>query len=362
MSGLPTTYATTTLRDGVVSLGTRRFPHGELGPDTVVIKPDHLGICRADAKEIHGSRDVMADRGPLFGHELVGTIAFAGDRTGFRPGELVTLNPNITPTRTTGFAEYVLVHGTGKQLDQAVVRVPEPHIRDTPWMPEPFACIVHALDKLLDLTGLPALGKRVGIIGAGCAGLMFAMYARHLGAPVAVFNRGEPRRAFARQQGILADHEIHPLTDAEAAAHRGGYDIVIVAPTIATTELLETAAGLAADGAVLFVYGGTRAGDTFPTGAADLDTIRRRERIESVTHQGKRLELSGAYGCFREDYEKGFRLHAEHPQDFPLEKLTSRRITLEEFPHRVMDIAAGRADFPGKVLIDVTARHSRPHS
>jgi threonine dehydrogenase-like Zn-dependent dehydrogenase len=338
--------------DGVVSLGARPFPQDELGDDTVAIKPDYMGICRADAKEILGSRDVMEDRGPLFGHELVGTVVFAGSRTEFAEGDLVTLNPNITPTRTTGFAEYILVHGAKEQLDQAVVRVPEPHIRDGIWMPEPFACIVHALRKLLENAKLSTLeGKRVGIIGAGCAGLMFAMYARHLGASVSVFNRGEARRAFARDQKILAEDEIFPLADAKAEAHRNQYDIVIVAPTIATTQLLETAALMAADGAVLFVYGGTRKGDTFPAGQADIDTIRRQERIESVEHMGKRLDISGAYGCFREDYEEGFRLHAEHPHDFPLEKLTSRQISLDDFPRLVLDIAAGKEDYPGKVLI-----------
>ncbi|MGV9269573.1 alcohol dehydrogenase catalytic domain-containing protein [Kitasatospora sp. NPDC003701] len=355
MPNLPATYVTTTLKDGVVSLGAHAFPQDALGADTVVIRPDHLGICRADVKEILGSRDVMEDRGPLFGHELVGPVAFAGAGTGFEEGDLVTLNPNITSTRTTGFAEYVLVHGTKEQLDQAVVRVPEPRLRGGVWMPEPFACIVHALGKLLELTGLPSLrGRRVGIIGAGCAGLMFAMYARHLGASVAVFNRGEPRRAFAQQQGILAEGEIHPLTDAAAQAHRGGFDIVIVAPTVATAELLETAAGLATDGAVLFVYGGTRKGDTFPVGGADIDALRRQERIESVTYGGKRIDVSGAYGCLREDYEEGFRLHARHPRDFPLERLASRRITLDEFPRRVMELATGEADFPGKVLITLT--------
>ncbi|MGW2374569.1 alcohol dehydrogenase catalytic domain-containing protein [Kitasatospora sp. NPDC001683] len=354
MPNLPATYLTTTLRDGVVSLGTHPFPHDALGADTVLIKPDHLGICRADAKEILGSRDIPEDRGPLFGHELVGTVAFAGTRTGFHEGELVTLNPNITPTRTTGFAEYVFVHGTGAQLDQAVVRVPEADIRDDIWMPEPFACIVHALRKLLELTDLADLrGRRVAVIGAGCAGLTFALYARHLGASVAVFNRGEPRRAFAREQGLLADDENHPLTEAGAERHQGRFDVVIVAPTVATTELLETAADLAADGAVLLVYGGTRKGDTFPAGQADIDTIRRRELIQRVDHRGRRIAVAGAYGCHREDYEEGFRLRARHPDAFPLEKLTSRRIDLDDFPRLVMDLATERQDFPGKVIVNL---------
>ncbi|MEU9706118.1 medium chain dehydrogenase/reductase family protein [Streptomyces sp. NPDC047981] len=357
MSSVPSTYDTTRLMDGVVSLGSHAFPREPLGADTVVIEPTYMGICRADIKEIIGSRDVMEDRGPLFGHELVGTVFFAGADTGFEEGDPVTLNPNITPNRTTGFAEYVFVRGTKEELDEAVVRLPESEagIGEGVWMPEPFACIVHALRKLLELTRQTSLaGKRVGIVGAGCAGLMFAMYARHLGASVVVFNRGEERRVFAREQGILAEGEIAAL--AEAGERRDAFDVVVVAPTVATAELLDVAAGLAADGAVLLVYGGTREGDRFPGGEVDVDAVRRSERIESVRHRGKRLDIAGAYGCGREDYEEGFRLHALHPERFPLERLASRRLDLAELPAFVMDAAAGVLDLPGKVLVRAGSR------
>ncbi|WP_405456672.1 medium chain dehydrogenase/reductase family protein [Streptomyces sp. NBC_00101] len=352
MQNLPSAYTSTTLLDGTVSLSKRVFPYDALREDTVVIKTEYLGICRADAKEIRGSRDVPQDRGPLFGHELVGTVCYAGSRTRFRDGETVTFNPNITPTRTTGFAEYVFVHGSEEQLEQAVVRVPEAGMGQGAWMPEPFACIVHAVKKLLELAGPASLrGKRTGIVGAGCAGLMFAMYARHLGAQVTVFNRGEQRRSFAREQEILAAHETHALADADS--FRDEFDVVVVAPTIATTQILETAAGLTADGGHLLVYGGTRKGDIFPAGQADIDTIRRQELIEPVSYGTKRFHLTGAYGCFKEDYEDGFRLRAEHPEAFPLERLASRSIGLHEFPELIMDIAAGATDHPGKVLIRI---------
>lgn len=359
MPEFPSVYAATTLVGGTVRLGAHPFPGEALGEDAVVIKPDYMGICRADIKEIVGSRDIMEDRGPLFGHEFIGSVVFSGARTGFCKGETVTLNPNITPTRTTGFADYVFAQGTRELLEQAIVRVPEPEIRKNVWMPEPFACIVHALRKLMELANLHSLaGKRVGIIGAGCSGLLFAMYARHLGASVSVFNRRAMRRDFARERRILAEGEIFPL--AEAESRRNGFDIVIVASTIVTPDLLGTAATMAADGAVLFVYGGTRKGDRFPGGDVDVDTLRRHERIEPAEYRGKRLAVSGAYGCLKEDYEEAFRLHAEHPHEFPLEKLTSTQISLDEFPELAMSIAAGATDFPGKVLITTAGADPDP--
>ncbi|GAA3044665.1 alcohol dehydrogenase catalytic domain-containing protein [Actinokineospora globicatena] len=343
----PSTYRTTALVNGEVTVAALPFPHESLGAGTVVIKPDLMGICRADAKEVVGSRDIPTDRGPLFGHEFLGPVAFAGADTGFREGELVTFNPNVTPNRTTGFAEYVFVHGTAAELDQAVIRVPE---SDPAWMPEPFACIVHANAKLLELTGLDSLaGKRVGIIGAGCSGLMFALHARHLGASIVVFNRGEPRRDFAQQREILTAQEIHPLADAES--FRDTFDVVIVVPTIVTQDVLHTAAAIAAAHGTLHLYGGTRSTDRFPDSTLDIDTIRRQELIKPLTHQAKPLAVSGAYGCAKSDYEEAFRLHTTHPEAFPLERLVSHYITLDDLPQLITDIATSTRDFPGKVVI-----------
>lgn len=344
----PATYATTELVNGTVSVRTLPFPLDALGADTVVIKPDHIGICRADTKEIVGSRDIPTDRGPLFGHEFVGSVVFAGAGTGIAQGDLVTFNPNVTPDRTTGFAEYVFVRGTAETLEQTVVRAPES--LDPIWMPEPFACIVHATRKLIELVGWSSFdGKRVGVIGAGCSGLMFAMYAKHLGGSVVVFNRGEMRRSFAVEQKLLAEDEIRPLSESIEAA----FDVVVVVPTIVTPELLEIAGNMAVDGGVLQIYGGTRKDDRFPGTDADVDTIRRQELIETVAHQGKQIRVSGAYGCGKEDYEAGFRLHSEHPDDFPLERLVSKEISLAKFPEIITGIAEQTQDYAGKVIINL---------
>lgn len=55
--------------------------------------------------------------------------------------------------------------------------------------------LVQEMLELTDLTDLK--GKDVGIIGAGCSGIIFSMYARHLEAAVVIFNRGEMPRKFA---------------------------------------------------------------------------------------------------------------------------------------------------------------------
>ncbi len=350
MSYLPCTYKTAELTKGTVSTIEKSFPRHLLNENTVVIRPDYMGICRADIKEIIGSRDIPTDRGPLFGHELVGPVVFAGTGTGFQEGELVTFNPNITPNRTTGFAEYMFIHGSDVELDQAIIRVPEYDIIHNIWMPEPMVCIVHATRKLLELSKLTTLeGKRVGIIGAGCSGIMFAMYAKHLGASVCLFNRGEMRRNFALEEQLLQADEVCSLT--KTHAHSNAFDVVIVVSTRVTQDILRIAADLAADKAILHIYGGTRENDKFLTTSADIDLIRRQELIHATEYAGKHLRISGAYGCYKDDYEESFRLHNAYPEQFPLEKIVSKEIDFGDFSKLVMQVASGEKDYPGKVVV-----------
>lgn len=350
MSYLPSMYKTAELANGNVRSLSQSFPRHTLNENSVVIRPDYMGICRADIKEIIGSRDIPADRGPLFGHELVGTVVFAGTSSGFQEGELVTFNPNITPNRTTGFAEYVFVHGSAEELDQTIIRVPQYDIIHNIWMPEPMACIVHATKKLLELTENASLsGKRVGIIGAGCSGLMFAMYARHLGASTAIFNRGQMRRDFARKQQLVSQDEIYAFNDAKA--HLNMFDIVIVGSTIITQDILSIAANLTVSGGAVMIYGGTREGDKFLTTEVDIDVVRRRELIQTTVYQQQTLRICGAYGCYKEDYEESFRLHSSFPEQFPLEKLVYTEVEFEEFAELVMGVASGLNDYPGKVVV-----------
>lgn len=354
MSYLPASYKTAELANGIVRGVTKKFPRHTLSESSVVIRPDYIGICRADIKEIIGSRDIPSDRGPLFGHELVGTVVFGGTSSGFQEGELVTFNPNITPDRTTGFAEYVFVNGSAEQLDQAVIRVPQQDIINNIWMPEPMACIVHATQKLLALTEVADLqGKKVGIIAAGCSGTMFAMYAKYLGASVVVFNRGKMRRDFACERKLLHSDEVLALDD--VPRHAGEFDIVMVVSTIVSQDILAMAAELTAINGSMLIYGGTREGDKFLTTGVEIDIVRRKERIQETEYQGKKLRICGAYGCYKEDYEESFRLHADYPQQFPLENLVSTVIEFDEFADFVMGIATGEHDYPGKVVIRTNA-------
>lgn len=116
------TFKSAKLNNGKVEIVHNAFETGN--QNEVIVKLHYMGICRADVKELTGSRDIPEDRGPLFGHEIIGEIEFAGSKTGFTRGAMVTFNPNITPNRTTGYAQYFKVTGDIKTLHKALIEIP----------------------------------------------------------------------------------------------------------------------------------------------------------------------------------------------------------------------------------------------
>ncbi len=350
MSKFQNNYKLAKLVKGNVSLVSGEIKANELSPTSLVIKPRYMGICRADVKEVTSSRDVPEDRGPLFGHEFVGEIIYAGEETGFNEGETVTFNPNITPKRSTGFAEYFLIDDTRDKLEEAVIRTPKDLSVDPPWLAEPFACIVHSIDKLLEHSKLTDLsGKNVGLIGAGNSGILFGLLAKHLNASVHLFNRGQERIEFILKNNIFGEDELSKLQDFQK--YKKQFDVVIVVPTVIDNEILEKANTLLKNDGYMLLYGGTRSSDKFLESDLNIDKIRREETLETFEYNGKGVRICGAYGCGRKDFEKAFELMLSYPDEFPLTKIVSKTIALKDLPSVMSDMSLGNQDFPGKVVV-----------
>lgn len=346
----PTTYKAAKLTGDGVSIEEKQFPTEKLTENSLVIKPIYMGICRADAKEVSSSRDIMEDRGPLFGHEIVGKIIYAGKNTGFLEDKMVTFNPNITPDRTTGFAEYFFISGDGPTLKSAVIPLTDELGIDPAFVPEPFACIRHSLKVFMQNSNSPTLSdKTVGIIGAGNSGIMFGFLSKYYGAKVKLLNRGQMRIDFAKQANLFSEAELDRLDN--SPKYKNFFDVVVVVPTAIDQEVLKIAFEIVKPGGYLHLYGGTRKDDKFLESSVNIDDIRRKELFTATEHKGKKLHISGAYGCFKEDFEEGFTLYQKNPDTFPLHRLISKTISLEELPDLIMSMASGQKDFPGKVLV-----------
>lgn len=347
----PLQYKSAKLESGVVKVVETMINEMDTDENTVILKVKYMGICRADVKEVTGSRDIPQDRGPLFGHEFIGEVVFAGNQTGIKLGSLVTFNPNVTPNRTTGYAEYFKIKADADTLHSALINIPQETVLNEPWQPEPLACIVHTLRKLEKLTRKGFLaGKSMAIIGAGNSGMLFGMYAKKMGvSDIKLFNRTQGRISFALERGLFAKNEVELLN--EAGKYKDTYDVVVVVPTRIGKETLEVAHILAKENGVVLLYGGTRDGDTYLDSGLNIDNIRRKELIEPVSVSGKSVLVSGAYGCDRSDFEEAIRLFNYEHQEFPLERMKSKETTLANLPEIMHGLAKNEVDYPGKVIV-----------
>jgi threonine dehydrogenase-like Zn-dependent dehydrogenase len=337
------------LNKGKVEIVDNSFETGN--ENEMIVKLHYMGICRADVKELTGSRDIPEDRGPLFGHEIIGEVEYAGSETGFNVGTMVTFNPNITPNRTTGYAEYFKVTGDKETLHKALIEIPAETTINPKWQPEPFACIVHSLNVLKIHLGVKNFkNKKVAVLGAGNSGVFFSMLFSYYGAQISVFNRGDERLEFIKNRNLLPKAHLTSLGEFEN--HNSSFDIVVVVPTIISDETLNVAHQIIKDEGVVFLYGGTKKTDTYLNSEINIDSIRRNEGFQKIVHENKNLYLAGAYGCGKEDFLEAFKLKNDFPERFPVQKMVSLEVTLEEFPELIYKMSIGEVDYPGKVIVN----------
>lgn len=188
-----------------------------IGDDEVLIRVEVTGLCRTDLKIIrHGHRDLVLPRIP--GEEVVGRITARGLRVnGFELDDRVYVYPGVwcgrCPAcaqgaqnlcrdmrimgfhRDGGFAREVIAPA------QSLIRVPVGLVPDTAVLAEPLSCCLNALER-----GCVRPGNRVGIWGAGPAGLLLARAARAMGAAAVHIEPDERRRVFAGGIPACTDH------------------------------------------------------------------------------------------------------------------------------------------------------------
>jgi 2-desacetyl-2-hydroxyethyl bacteriochlorophyllide A dehydrogenase len=210
------------------------------GPDDVVIRITHAGLCGTDYRIWTGDRSVAYPR--IMGHELVGQVEAVGTRVQrVTAGQPVVVEPNFSCgqcplcregnrnlclARTAvgidvdgGFAEAVRVPGRCCWPAPAGVS-PEDLV-----LTEPLAVVVRAVNR-----AVPRRGETAAVIGAGTLGLLALQVLRARGVRVLVVTRTAPRRELAREFGAEA---AHALTDgpsdaaAQRFAEREGVDMVV---------------------------------------------------------------------------------------------------------------------------------------
>ncbi|MFI1580346.1 alcohol dehydrogenase catalytic domain-containing protein [Embleya sp. NPDC020630] len=308
-------------------------PHPPAGEHRVRIRIALAGLCRSDLKEVARER-----HGPSqFGHELVGVVAESTLPEVLPVGARVGLDPNVPLARTSGFATEMYAAGPADRLTAALPRIPAELSDRQAVFAEPLACAEHCVAALVGHTGIPLLGRRVVVFGAGAAGLWIARLAELAGAEVTLANRSADRTEFLRARGF----EVRPSVGLPSSA----FALAVIATSFVRPEILtEALRTLVPDGLVL-LYGGTAPGDRLPDLACDLDRVRRREQVVRTTWAGRPVTVAGSYGTGRADFAAAL---AVLPK-LPVERLVTAEITLAELPAVLREQVSGRP--LGKTLI-----------
>ncbi|MCX5701158.1 MAG: selenide, water dikinase SelD [Candidatus Omnitrophica bacterium] len=313
----------------------------------VVVKVLLSGVCRADIKEASGSRTVLEDRGPLFGHELVGEVVAVGEDSQFKIGDRVVFNPNITKNRTTGFAEYFVVE---EKTGEALIRIPRDLPLEVAVFAEPFSCVLHSVKGLLDVLQLQDFqNKKIAIVGAGNAGLFYAWLIKYFKGDPVLFNIADGRLEFIKERELFDANKCLLLD--EAKRFNSEFDIVILTPTIVTQDIINTGIGMVKSGGDIHLYGGTKENDKFKE--IEIDKIRKEKLgIGTASISGKTINFTGVYGTYAIDFEETLTLFQSNECARLIPKIISKVISLKDLPFIVDDMVTGTKDYPGKVAVN----------
>lgn len=290
----------------------------DYGDSRVVVRPIAVGLCISDVKEAKGLRVLRRD----FGHEVYGEVV-RSDVSSLPPHKRVILDPHIDIQRTTGFADLMMVSGNTSQVRQALLEIDDSVDPFRAIYVEPLACAIHACRKLEESMDRSMDRARIGVIGAGVAGVAIALSAANRGAEVQILNRSEGKLSRLSQLSLASGISLSLLRDLKA----NSLDAVVIATTYLTADLLSSSSlGLYQNGRIL-LYGGQQP-NAKGDGVEHIDKIRREERIAPVSILGKQVNLVGSYGAKRTDFMLAIDYLDE--KSFPLSDLTTQIIDLDE--------------------------------
>lgn len=230
------------------------------GPNDVLIAVAATGVCHTDLDILHGR--YLGAYPVVPGHEIAGTVVDVGAAvTSIAVGTRVAVDPLITcgrcdacrrqrPSLCTGLKAYGAT-SNGGFAPLVVVDARNAHpIGDLPFhiaaLAEPFACVMHGIDRARTAPGASAI-----IFGAGPIGLMMMMGLNARGVTdVTMVDLEESRRQRAVEFG--ADMAVGP-EEAEGVRRSRRFDIVIDCTGV--VPVCERMPDFAADGATLLFFG-----------------------------------------------------------------------------------------------------------
>jgi L-iditol 2-dehydrogenase len=282
-------------------LDAGEWPRPTIGPGELLVRVRGCGVCGSDIAKIVDP----ATRAPaVFGHEVVGDVAEAGDGVaGFARGDRVVVAHHVpcggchycrrgsesmcrefkrSHLDPGGFAEYVRV--PAPNVRAATFRVPDHLSDEEASFVEPLACCLRAVERARVEPGDTAV-----VVGLGSIGCLLVQLLRRAGAAVIGVDQDAGRVVFARGFGVDA------AAPAEAAGlvrrlsgGRGADHVVITGGGAAV--LPWSVESLRDGGAVHYFAGG--GGDALPV---SLAALYHRELTVTATYSSSPATLSRAF-------------------------------------------------------------------
>ncbi|KAL0809358.1 hypothetical protein ABMA28_011563 [Loxostege sticticalis] len=174
----------------------KAYPMPKIENDTdVIVRVEYSGICGTDLHIIQGEFPASKDPLPL-GHEFSGVVHEAGNKSIFKKGQKVVVDPNcscnlcdfcrkgkyqycytagINSTvgiwRDGGWAQYCKVPQT------QVYALPDGITTEQAGLCEPYSCVAHGFDRASPLL----VGEKILIVGAGIIGNLWVTTLHHHG-------------------------------------------------------------------------------------------------------------------------------------------------------------------------------------
>lgn len=239
------------------------MPEPEVGDYDALVDILVCGVCSSTDKMLRrGTFRPGVTYPSILGHESVGRVRSVGDKVrAFEVGDLITrpsaYRPDAAPIAQYwgGFAERgVVTDWRARELDGAVgalaprrdqVRLPG-SVR-----PDSAALAISLSETYSVIARHDLVGKRVGVVGTGIAGLSFTQFAAELGAAeVLTVGRRDERVRLARDLG--ATRTALGAGARAAVDELGGLDIVFEAS--GQVSMVAEAYGWVRSGGVAVVY------------------------------------------------------------------------------------------------------------
>ena len=324
-------------------------PMPPVGPLEVRIRIHQTGVCGTDVHLHHGTYIGVYPLTP--GHETVGEIDEVGPEvTRFRPGQWVTVNPNIY----CGHCDYCLAGQLGRCANTEGMGVHRPGFfaeyvsadhrqvfsvdglePDTAVFAEPTACAMHGLETLGQRPGGSAL-----VIGAGPTGLLLSQLIGRGGATsITVADIVPFKLETATRLGVDSTVPLTRDTDQnidllrKASPSGDGYDVVVEATGV--TAVGDICVPLTRNGGTVLVYGVTRPDERLSVSPFELF---RRE----ITIKGSYAEMTSFAAAIAALRTGRVRTDGIITHRFPLDDYGKALQTLTSDPtaHKVVVVVA----------------------